>query len=72
MLIPLKPGARISQHQPGATGKLPLRGALDQPRDFVPQEWQAEMDNFFITFIDGNVKTQDCASDGFAYLHAPS
>ena len=37
---------------------LPLRGALDQPRDFVPQEWQAEMDSFFITFTDGNVKTQ--------------
>ena len=37
---------------------LPFSGALATPRDFLPQQWQAEMDSFFITFKDGNIKTQ--------------
>lgn len=38
--------------------RLPLSGAVQNPQDFVPQEWQSEMDSFLITFSDGQTKTQ--------------
>jgi len=41
-----------------AAARLPISGALQNPHDFLPQDWQSEMDSFLITFSDGQIKTQ--------------